>query len=80
MLIWIDSDEEEEMERGITAITEQITNQSVIDAVNAKIVQGRQYSEYWNYYMSPEQRIEGFSDNCAAFIAACNVRKRWLQQ
>lgn len=63
----------------MTAITEQITNQSVIDAVKAKFQQGRSYSEHWNYYMSPEQRIEGFSDNCAAFIEACNARRRWLQ-
>lgn len=63
-----------------TAITEQVTNQSVIDAVDAMFKQFRPYADHWNLYMSPEQRIEGFSNNLTAFIQACKVRKYWMQQ
>ncbi len=63
----------------MTAITEQITNPSVIAAVHAKFRQRRSYSEHWNCYMNHDERL-AFTDNCAAFIEACEARQRWLTQ
>lgn len=63
----------------MTAITEQITNQSVIDAVSAQFIQGRAYVDHWLSYMNSEQK-QSFSNSVAAFIRACEIRKRWLVQ
>lgn len=62
----------------MTNFTGQITNQCVIDAVAAKFKQARPYSEHWNYYMSPEQRKDAFSDSCAVFIKTCEERRKSL--
>lgn len=60
----------------MTAITEQITNQSVIDAVDAAFKQGREYRNHWNLYMSGEQK-QAFA-GLVAFEIACRTRRKWL--
>lgn len=65
------------MRNEVMAHTAQITNQSVIDAVDAAFKQGRPYRDHWTYYMNPEQRAE-FCNHLNSFEGACAVRYRWL--
>lgn len=64
-------------EKDTTAITEQLTNPSVIAAVEMNYRKRTPFDQFWAFYMTRDQQA-GFSYDAAAFAQACNVRRRWL--